>query len=137
MAQYLDHDVFLKGVYAYHKAVSGTLAEPDTSYALKKVVYCTQKLGMVTLLVEPIQSSHIQNWMLEMVEVAGELPRCFEFELEIGKSGAVIMNEKLEVLVKRSKTKEQQMKQNKFLSMCHTGPMQSSMAVESRKIGPN
>lgn len=94
MAQYLDHDVFLKGVYAYHKAVSGILAELDTSCALKKVVYCTQKLGMETLQVAPIQSSHMQNWMLEKVEVAGGLLRCSEFELETGKSGAVTKNEK-------------------------------------------
>lgn len=94
MAQYLDHGAFLKGVYAYHKAVSGILAKPDTSCALKKVVYCTQKLGMETLQVAPFQSSRMQNWMLEKVEVAGELLRCSEFELEIGKSGAATMNEK-------------------------------------------
>lgn len=94
MARHLDHGAFLKGVYAYHKAVSDILAEPDTSCALKKVVYCTQKLGMETLQVAPVQGSHMLNWMREKVGAAGELLRCSEFELEIGKSGAAIMNEK-------------------------------------------
>lgn len=94
MARCLGHGAFLKEVCAYHRVESGTVAELDTCCALKKVVYCTQKLEMETLQVAPFQSSHMQNWMLEKVVEAGELQRCSEFELETGKSGAATVNEK-------------------------------------------
>lgn len=74
--------------------MNGIVAELDTGCALKKAVYCTQKLEMVTLQVAPFQGSHMQNWMLEKVEEAGELQRCSEFELETGKSGAATLYEK-------------------------------------------
>lgn len=91
---YLDHGAFLKEVCAYHKAVSGIVAELDRSCVSKKVVYCTQTLEMETLQVAPFQRNHMQNWTQEKVGGAGKLQKCSEFELETGKSGAATVNVK-------------------------------------------
>lgn len=50
-----------------------------------------------------------------------------------GRSGAAAMSEKSGGPVKRSRRKEKQRKQNRLLSICHKGPMGSSMVVGSQK----